>query len=82
MTTLHPTPTRIALLRDVANGHIRWNERDGFTSFCTAVNARLTDLERAGWVRIANGGYRQTVALTDAGRAVLTAAEPTTGGAK
>lgn len=73
MTTLHPTPTRLHLLRNVANGNVRWNQRDGFTLRSTIVNSRLTDLERAGWVRIFNAGYRQSVAITESGGAVLDA---------
>lgn len=71
MTKLHPTPTRIYLLRNIAEGNLRWTERKGFTLHSTAINAKLDELEHAGWVRIFNAGNRQTAAITEAGHVVL-----------
>lgn len=77
-TTLHPTPTRIALLRDIDAGHLRWNERDGFNMRGVIVNARIDEFDRARWVTVSNAGYRQVVTIAELGREVLAAA----GGAK
>lgn len=74
MSELHPTPTRLALLRDVAHWHVyrrRGVDYDSATD--RTVTARMAELERAGWVEL--GGERELDRLlwrlTPAGRAVL-----------
>lgn len=73
--SLFPTPTRLALLRDIAAGNLRWSPPNGFTVRCTAVNARIDEFDRAGWIEITNVDRWQHAALTAAGRAVLDAAD-------
>jgi len=72
MSDLYPTPTRLALLRRVAEGQIVWlaggisrDERDG-----SRVTARVAEMERAGWITRDFGPWRRWK-LTDTGRAVL-----------
>lgn len=71
MSALHPTPTRLQLLRDIDAGRLRWYPQGGFTVGYASVNARIGELEKAGWVAIFNVDRRQCVELTDAGRALL-----------
>lgn len=82
--SLYPTKTRLALLERVAQGDVlegitdntegeTWlTDMDG--SVPQKVTARIAELERAGWVRLPDDPpvvWR----LTDAGRAVLAAAD-------
>jgi hypothetical protein len=82
-----PTPTRLALLRDVAgsdvptrvwldvhgNSWTRWyGARDNVLA--SKVTARANELREAGWIRINpddDGQPEQDYELTDAGREVL-----------
>lgn len=88
---LHPTKTRIQLLRDIANGQVLtditaepedgdviWLFPDAPTTWQnrTRVTARVQELERAGWVEQQPNGMDWD--LTDAGRKVL--AERSSGG--
>lgn len=53
MPDLHPTKTRLALLREVAGGDV-WQDSDGesFIGAGPRVTARMRELESAGWVRL------------------------------
>ena len=76
----YPTKTRLALLRTVANHqvitdvtadiHLVWLFPDAPTSWFhrERVNARIAELEKAGWVEC---GPDLTWSVTDAGRQVL-----------
>lgn len=79
--SLYPTPTRVALLIEIADGVVFegiTEETEGRT-WSTAgaehgaparvVTARVDELRRAGWVEIDDA---ETWRLTDAGRRVLT----------
>jgi hypothetical protein len=80
MSGLHPTKTRLDLLRAVADFLVfRTPYRDaqftGAHGFKT-VTARITELERAGRVHLPDPNADTSLwRLTDAGRAVLDAAE-------
>lgn len=75
MSDLYPTKTRLALLRDVADGRVKrrfgvdidtWTDR--------TVTFRMEELERAGWVELGEFvGRSQQWQITPAGRAVLDA---------
>lgn len=78
---LHPTPTRIALLRDVARRYV-YQHPCGSSHIAGGrqVTARIAEMAAAGWVRIDPDTYISDYEvrywhLTDAGRAVLAAAE-------
>lgn len=85
MPSPHPTKTRLALLQDVADGHVYCvvDGTDYNSSYAPGlprkVNAAVGELERAGWVGLemhgddipGAGNWR----LTDAGREVLEAAD-------
>lgn len=79
MSDLHPTPTRLALLRAVAAGEVH---EDTFRAPYKShhgrdnVTARIDDLYRAGWISFGEPAarWRRAWQLTDAGRAVLEAA--------
>lgn len=72
---LHPTPTRVALLREVAAGHILQPRPGGHSRDMAGkrVTAAIADLAAAGWVERAPGCAVWDV--TAAGRAVLEQAE-------
>lgn len=71
MTDLYLTPTRRALLRQVADSHVYRDldshevDRDGYR-----VDARINELVRAGLVTLHPGDV--VWRLTDTGRAALT----------
>lgn len=80
MSDPYPTPTRLALLRDVAAGEVCCY-RNGESYLGTGdrrVTARMAELRAAGWVELAvlthtradDVTYQQW-RLTDAGRAML-----------
>lgn len=83
MPDLYPTKTRLALLRDIRDGHVIegpvepwagdvWNTARAETGDqARKVTARVHELEDAGWVEC--GGDLTTWSLTAAGRAVLEA---------
>lgn len=85
MSDLYPTKTRLALLRDVADGVVwgrrsagrdaNWNAWRGVTG---RVTASIREMERVGWVKLGRPESPSFYAsrpyeLTDAGRAVLDA---------
>jgi hypothetical protein len=82
-TALYPTPTRLALLRDVQAGQIRRvtpRERDPYVMHFTSyrVTAQVAEVEQAGWVELdpddleeAGPFQIQHYRLTAAGRKVL-----------
>lgn len=81
MADLYPTPTRLALLRDIRDGRVR-DDADftpmlHFEDDGEAKTARMADrvweMARAGWCA---ARVTSTWELTDAGRAVLAANEP------
>lgn len=94
MGDLYPTKTQLALMRDIAcgavlrfpNGETRCYWDDGTYS---QVNARVGDMERAGWTRVGgvvtSGPYQhptqrpRLIQLTRDGEAVLAAVEALTG---
>ena len=50
---LFPTPTRLALLREVASGRVfRDGLGDDYITGGAKVNARIAELDRAGWVEL------------------------------
>lgn len=83
---LHPTPTRLALLRDVADGlvmedpatEVIWRDDrlggfyDPNTATCTRVTAKVRELENAGWVELGN---LATYRLTETGKRILAETE-------
>lgn len=89
--SLHPTPTRLALLRDVRDGKVfthvieRGDEGAEYVAYLfpdaptswqdrQRVDARMVELERAGWVDEAWEDESKADGewwLTDAGRVVL-----------
>lgn len=78
MTDLYLTPTRRALLRDVADGWIRRGRiadiaQDFDARDDTRVTAQIRRLERAGLVTLHDTTWR----LTDTGRAALTNGDTT-----
>lgn len=81
MTTLHPTPTRLALLAEVDNGKV-WGGGISGEDFIREsdfqsrrVTARVNAMVAAGWLKLepaAFGDYRpRRWQLTGAGRAIL-----------
>lgn len=86
MSDLYPTPSRVALLQDIADGLVveadtaAWRDEalaafyDPFTATRTKVTARVREMVAAGWVEhdTATGMYWPT----DAGRAVIEAVRP------
>jgi hypothetical protein len=72
-TDLHPTPSRLALLRDVGNGDV-WSTSgaayNGASGRTRRVNEAIQAMRRAGWVEAVYGTWK----LTEAGRAVLATA--------
>lgn len=86
-TELHPTPTRLALLRDIADPAVevyrkRDLDSDAIKSYCgfRVVTAMIAEFERAGWVRLGPADHpsiyaRRPWELTDLGRQVLAAAD-------
>jgi hypothetical protein len=67
---LHPTPSRLALLRDIEAGHV-WSTLgvayNGASSRTRRVNAAVQEMRQAGWAEAQYGEWR----LTDRGRDVL-----------
>lgn len=54
--TLHPTSSRLALLRNVAARRVfRDVAHDDYISAERKVNARIAEMERAGWVALDAG---------------------------
>mgnify|MGYP002624149274 CR=1 FL=1 len=81
MADLYPTPTRLALLRDVDAGRVADDTRgDAWLTVgrsVARVTARVAALAAAGWIeRPDQGAVWQ---LTPAGRAVLDAADASRG---
>ena len=88
MSDLRPTPTRVELLQDVANGLIVaepstetiWRDErlagfyDPFTATRTRVTSKARELEVAEWIEL---GGRYTYRLTDKGRELLSVATGT-----
>lgn len=75
MSELYPTPTRLALLRDAADGYVhRFGSVDTDRSGRVVI-ARIAELERAGWVKLDPpvADRWRFWRLTPAGRAVLDA---------
>ena len=63
---LYPTPTRLALLRQVANSQVQSGDSDGVLLYPDApdawdnpqtVTARIYEMERSGWAVEANPGH-------------------------
>lgn len=79
--SLHPTPTRIALLRDVAAGHVYTSGDDGeiyndARGDHRKVSARLIELFRPRWVKpVPREDAVQGWAVADDGQAVLDIAD-------
>jgi hypothetical protein len=83
MADLHPTPARLLLLRDVANGHVRddadstpmLHYDDEGTPGATRVAEAIWLMRQAGWVELPPGtdepAELDTWRLTDTGRAVV-----------
>ena len=82
--SLYPTKTRLALLRDVADGIVYQSLLSENRGHCYAdaggpsgrrkVTAAVAEMQRVGWVRFAiPGRWSCHLELTDAGRAVLDA---------
>ena len=71
--SLYPTPTRLALLRDVGAQRIVRQPSGASTHEWATVTGRMADLERAGWVHLVDLSGDGTLCwlLTDAGRRVL-----------
>lgn len=84
VSELYPTPTRLALLADVAAGEV-WQNSKGHSvvilrddlclgerkAKCTGA---IADMERAGWLQLVELKYgSRQWHVTDAGRAVLNA---------
>jgi hypothetical protein len=79
MSDLHPTKTRLALLRAVAAGKAHVETSPPYDSYAAGmgkVTARCEQMYRAGWIEQGEPGtFVRNYRLTDAGRAVLAAAE-------
>lgn len=83
MSDLYPTPTRIQLLRDVANSQVFTDLTADYTRIVLAPNApaewqtqqtvtkRVEELEKAGWIEEINNVDWH---LTDKGREILAGA--------
>ena len=69
---LYPTPTRLALLADVAAGHVVGSLYGHIINTAyglrRTVTLRIWDMHRAGWVRSNADDIWQ---LTDVGRTIL-----------
>lgn len=83
MTGLYPTPTRLALLADVAAGRVFQDiVYDDYIAGGRKVNARIAELKQEGWVELdippLVGRELPLWLLTDAGRAVLAEADKST----
>jgi DNA-binding transcriptional regulator PaaX len=67
---LYPTPSRLALLRDVDAGHV-WSTNgaafNGASGRTRRVNTAVQEMRQAGWIEAQYGNWR----LTDRGHAVL-----------
>lgn len=79
---LYPTKTRLALLREVADGRIMLGAGGiAYGGPCYSVvtgrtvTARIAEMFHAGWVEPAEGTEGGYWSLTDAGRAVLDGAK-------
>lgn len=79
MPELFPTKTRLALLRDVADGKVRsvgaliWLHLDDGSR--AGVSVAVREMKSAGWVKCPGG--QDTWEPTDKGRAVLEGEAPT-----
>lgn len=77
---LHPTPTRVQLLADVAAGRVTGQARQWWHADGTKVTAAIREQQRAGWVApgeppcATDRPSTATAHPTPAGRAVLSAA--------
>lgn len=73
--SLHPTPTRVALLDQVRLGRVfRDVIGDSYISGDRKVNAAIREMQAAGWVELhVNPGALDYWRLTEAGREVLDA---------
>lgn len=73
MSDLYPTPTRLALLRDVQAERITRRLGGSYDANGYSVSARMIELRQAGWVQLVDltGDFQYVWKLTDAGRAVL-----------
>lgn len=78
---LHPTPTRIALLRSIRDDNVIGEVgRDEIWEVGYIVTSRVRDMAKAGWCEpiTRDDGELIDWRLTDAGRAVLAAANTDT----
>jgi hypothetical protein len=76
MAGLFPTPTRLALLRDVDAGRVQmYTDRHTYLDAWGVLDARISEARAAGWVELDEPtlAHRRPWRLTDAGRAVLAA---------
>jgi hypothetical protein len=73
MSDLYPTPTRLALLREVAAERITRSLGSSYDRHGFSVTARMIEMRQAGWVVLVDlsGDFQYVWKLTDAGRAVL-----------
>jgi hypothetical protein len=67
--SLYPTPTRVALLMDVADGLVINSDTNGpvlrENGQARRVTGRVNELIRAGWVEFMDGQYQLTAAGQD-----------------
>lgn len=80
---LYPTPTRLALLSEVADGHIVRGHGGGSFHRRThrTVTARIAEMDQAGWVELGvpePGSGARPWRLTHTGRALLNHHRPNT----
>ena len=77
---LYPTKTRLALLADIDAGSA-YQTWEGWYVDGIKIEARFREAENAGWAVIDTNVSGWALALTDAGRAVLAAADSPGGAA-
>lgn len=83
MGALYPTPTRLALLRDIADpAGLVYAEANHWWHHITAyrLDAQIREMDNAGWVEAIQHPRMSTrllARLTPAGRAVLERGRPT-----
>jgi hypothetical protein len=81
MADLHPTPTRLKLLRAVRAGDVLEGINDEHTYLlqhpdpALKVCARIKEADAAGWVELPEDGAPLYWRLTEAGRKVLEEAD-------
>lgn len=68
MSALHPTPTRLALLADVAAGHVAGSLGSEVLCMGARVNQRISEMRQANWIDRATDDIWY---LTVTGRMVL-----------